>query len=55
MKTHKDEANFKCVVAGHIVNKYKLWRFNNKSISFKTMGHNKSKQVAKNKKRQFKL
>ena len=54
LKTHKDRTNFKRVVAGHIVNKYKLWRFKNKCISFKTMGHNKSKQVGKNKKRKYK-
>lgn len=52
-KTHKDRSNFKRVKARNIVNKYKLWRFKNRGITFKTIDHNKSKQVAKNKKWQI--
>lgn len=51
--THQDRSNIKRLIAGKIVDKYKLWRHNNMCFTYKNFGYNKTKYVGSNEKKKL--
>lgn len=49
-KTHQEKSNFKKLLSGPTVDKYKLWRLGNSSITYKKLRHNSSTKKTKAKK-----
>lgn len=44
IRSHEEKSNFKHVISGRFVDKYKLWRIKNKAVTFKKTGHNITKK-----------
>ncbi|CAH4030727.1 unnamed protein product [Pieris brassicae] len=40
LKTRHEKQKFKQVISGNVVDKYKLWRIKNKTVTYKKTGHN---------------
>lgn len=40
IKNHSDKKKFKQALSGNLVDKYKLWRIQNKAVTYKKTGHN---------------
>ena len=47
IKTHEEKTKFKQAISGKVVDKYKLWRIQNKALTYKKTGHNKTKKETK--------
>lgn len=47
LKTHQEKSNFKTLLSGPFTNKYKLWRFEIKGITYKKLRYNRLKYKIK--------